>query len=147
MPSNSVAMSSIESMATPTRPTSPAGQRMVRVVADLRRQVERDAQTLDALRQQISVSAIRLRGGGKPRVLPHGPGPAAIHVGLDAAREWKRAWLAEAVAGSVPARSSGVRNARDSAPRSIECVPGFYPKPLPVRRLPPSHDRWQAGRL
>ena len=58
MPSNSAAMSSIESIATPTRPTSPAGERVIRVVADLRRQVEGDAQSHDALRQQVSVSPV-----------------------------------------------------------------------------------------
>ena len=56
MPSNSVAMSSIESIATPTRPTSPGGERMVRVVAHLRRQIEGDAQAADALREQIAVA-------------------------------------------------------------------------------------------
>ena len=55
MPSKSVAMSSIESIATPTRPDLAGGQRMVRVVADLGRQVERDAQAADALRQQVAI--------------------------------------------------------------------------------------------
>jgi hypothetical protein len=53
MPSKSVAMSSIESIATPDAPDLARGERMVRVVADLRRKVERDAQAADALRQQI----------------------------------------------------------------------------------------------
>jgi hypothetical protein len=43
------AMSSIESMATPTRPDLAGGQRVIGVVAHLRRQVEGDAQAADAL--------------------------------------------------------------------------------------------------
>ena len=58
MPSNSSAMSSIESMATPTRPTSPLRQRVIGVVSHLRRQIERDAQTADALREQIPVAPV-----------------------------------------------------------------------------------------
>ena len=44
MPSNSSAMSSIESIATPDPPDFAGGQRVVRVVAHLRRQIEGDAQ-------------------------------------------------------------------------------------------------------
>ena len=40
MPSNSRSMSSMESMATPTLPTSPMRQRIVGVEPDLRRQIE-----------------------------------------------------------------------------------------------------------
>ena len=58
MPSNSAAMSSIESIATPTRPTSPGGEVVIAVVADLRRQVERDAQAADALRQQVAIALV-----------------------------------------------------------------------------------------
>ena len=74
-------------------------QRMVRVVADLRRQVECDAEAVDALRQQIAIAAVRLRRVGKSGVLPHRPGPAAIHVGLDAARERERAREADIAVG------------------------------------------------
>ena len=102
MPSNSVAMSSIESIATPTRADLAGGQRMVRVVAHLRRQVERDAQAADALREQIAVARVRFRGGAEAGVLPHRPQPAAIHRRLDAARERKLAGEAE-LAGRVPA--------------------------------------------
>ena len=87
MPSNSAAMSSIESMATPTRPTSPRAERMIGVVADLRRQIERDAQAHDALVEQVAVAAVRLGGRAETGVLPHRPRPAAIHRRLDAAGE------------------------------------------------------------
>ena len=89
MPSNSTAMSSIESIATPTRPTSPDGQVVIAVVADLRRQVERDAQAADALRQQVAIALVGFGRGPEAGVLPHRPQPAAIHRRLDAAREGK----------------------------------------------------------
>ena len=87
MPSNSAAMSSMESIATPTRPTSPCGQRVVGVVAHLRGQVEGDAQAADALRQEIAIPGVGLRGRAEAGVLAHRPQPAAIHRRLDAARE------------------------------------------------------------
>ena len=74
-------------------------QRVVRVVADLRRQIEGDAQAADALRQQVAVAAVRLRGGPKACVLPHRPQPAAIHRRLDAAGEWKLARIREIAFG------------------------------------------------
>ena len=102
MPSNSSAMSSRLSIATPTRPTSPCGQRVVRVVAHLRRQVEGDAQAGDALCEQIAVAPVRLRRGPEPRVLPHRPQPAPVHRRLDAAREREGAGKAE-VGVRIPA--------------------------------------------
>ena len=108
MPSNSAAMSSIESIATPTLPTSPCGQRMVRVVAHLRRQVEGDAQAADALREQIAVARVRLGGRPEAGVLPHRPQPAAVHRRLDAAGERKLAGEAE-----VAIESSGDCSACD----------------------------------
>ncbi len=88
-------MSSIESIATPTLPTSPSRQRVVGVVAHLRRQIEGDAQAVDALREQVAVARVRLGGRAKPGVLPHRPQPAAIHRRLDAAREREFAGEAE----------------------------------------------------
>ena len=61
------------------------GQRMVRVVADLRRQVEGHAEAHDALGEQVAVAAIRLGRRPEAGVLPHRPGPAAVHGRLDAA--------------------------------------------------------------
>ena len=103
MPSNSSAMSSSESIATPTRPTSPAASAMVRVVAHLCWQVERDAQSGHPLLEQVPIPPIRLGGGAKAGVLPHRPQPAAIHRRLDAPREGKLAGLAEVPVG-IPAR-------------------------------------------
>ena len=63
------------------------GQRVVRVVPDLRRQIERDAEAADALRQQIPIARVRFLGRCEARVLPHRPQPAAIHGRVDPARE------------------------------------------------------------
>ena len=61
------------------------GERVIGVVADLRRQIEGDAQAADALREQVAIAAVRLRGRPEARVLAHRPEPAAIHGRLDAA--------------------------------------------------------------
>ena len=63
------------------------GQRVVGVVAHLRRQVEGDAQAADALREQVPVARVRFGRRAEPGVLPHRPQPAAVHRRLDAARE------------------------------------------------------------
>ena len=60
---------------------------MRRVVAALRRQVERDRQAGLALRQQELVALVRFFGGAEARVLADGPQPALVAVGKDAARE------------------------------------------------------------
>ena len=39
-------------------PDFAGGKRVVRVVANLRRQIERDAQPVDALRQQVAISRV-----------------------------------------------------------------------------------------
>jgi len=66
-------MSSIESMATPTRPTLARGERMVGVVAHLRRQIEGDAQAADALREQVAIARVGFFRRGEAGVLPHRP--------------------------------------------------------------------------
>ena len=60
---------------------------MIRVVAHLRREIERNAQPVDALLDEISVACVRLVRRGEARVLPHRPQTAAVHRRLDAARE------------------------------------------------------------
>ena len=60
------------------------GQRVVRVVADLRRQVEGDREAGLPLVQKVSVSPVRLAGTGVAGILAHGPHPALVHVGLHA---------------------------------------------------------------
>jgi hypothetical protein len=77
-------------------------QRMVRVVAHLRRQVEGHAETADTLGKQVAISCVRLGRGPEAGVLPHRPQTAAIHRRLDAAgvRELPRETQ---IAGRIPA--------------------------------------------
>ncbi len=79
-------MSAIESIATPVRPTSPTRARVVGVVAELRRQVERDRQPRLTVVEQVAVARIRLLGRGEAGVLPDRPRAAAVHVGVRPAR-------------------------------------------------------------
>jgi len=62
-------------------------QRVVGIIADLRGQVEGDAQACLSLFEEIAVTPVGLFGGGEAGVLAHGPEPAAVHGGMDAARE------------------------------------------------------------
>ena len=84
------------------------GQRVVGVVAHLRRQVEGDAQAADALREQVAVAPVRLGGGAEPGVLPHRPEPAAVHRRLDAAGEREGARETE-IDRRIPARARDLR--------------------------------------
>ncbi len=80
-------MSAIESIATPGAADLAVGHRVVRVVAELRRQVERDRQPRLPAREQIAVALVRLLRRREPRVLADRPRSAAIHVRVRAARE------------------------------------------------------------
>ena len=84
-------MSSTESIATPVRPTSPSRDRVVRVVAELGRQVEGDREAGLAAREQRAEARVRLLRRAEPRVLAHRPRAAAVHVRVRAARERERA--------------------------------------------------------
>src|SRR5205823_4110072 len=76
------------------------GARVVGVVAELRRQVERDREPgLPAL-EQVAEALVRLLGRGEARVLANRPRPAAIHVSVGPARERELARLLE-LGGSV----------------------------------------------
>ena len=59
-------MSSIESIATPVRPTSPTRTRIVGVEADLRRQVERDREPGLASLEEVAIARVRLRREANP---------------------------------------------------------------------------------
>jgi hypothetical protein len=87
-------MSSIESIATPTFPTSPRA-RIIGIHPDLRRQIECHRQAGRAALEQVSITSIRFRGRRKPRVLAHGPQLASVHRWLWTARERERAGCAE----------------------------------------------------
>src|SRR5262249_40925810 len=73
------------------------GARVVRVVAELSRQVERDAQSgLPAL-EQVAEARVRLLRRREAGVLANRPRPAAVHVGVRAARERELAGKLELV--------------------------------------------------
>ena len=75
------------------------GHRVVGVVADLGRQVEGDGEAGLALVEEVAVAAVRLLGVAEAGVLAHRPEAAAVHRGLDAARE--RELAREAKLGQV----------------------------------------------
>ncbi len=103
MPSNSSAMSSMAVDRDADPSDFALGQRMVRVVAHLGRQVEGDAEAGDALREQVPIPPVGLRRRPEPRVLPHRPEAAAVHRGLDAAGKRERAGKAQ-LGVRIPAR-------------------------------------------
>src|SRR5207237_2893724 len=61
--------------------------RIVRVVAELRREIERDRETRLAVIEQVAIARVRLLRGGEARVLADRPRAAAVHVAIRAARE------------------------------------------------------------
>ncbi len=63
--------------------------RRIGVVAELRRQVEGDRESGDAVVEQVAVARVGFRGAREARILAHRPMPPAIHVAADAARERK----------------------------------------------------------
>ena len=77
-------------------------ERVVGVHADLRGQIEGDGKSRLSLFEQIAIAAVGFGGAAEAGVLPHGPEPAAIHGGIDAASERELAGIAE-VAFRVPA--------------------------------------------
>ena len=94
MPSKRRCMSSMESMATPTLPTSPDREWVVGIQANLRGQIEGDGEPGGSVGQQIFVALVGFLGVAHARVLAHGPEASAIHGGLHAAREWILAGVA-----------------------------------------------------
>ena len=90
-------------------------ERVIRVVAHLRRQIERDAQAGHPLVEQVAIAPIGLRGGAEARVLAHRPQPAAIHRRLDAAREGKRAGKAELVWRIPALERVGIENRTEAS--------------------------------
>ena len=90
---------------------------MVGVAPHLRRQVKGHRQAGLPLLEQIAVALVRLLSSAKAGVLAHGPEPAAVHGGLDAAG--KRV-LTREVERFVVVEVSGVRRgvqAFDLSPR------------------------------
>ena len=61
------------------------GHGVVRVIADLRREIKGDGQARLPLLQQIAVPLVGLLRCGKAGILPHRPEAPAVHGGLDSA--------------------------------------------------------------
>ena len=80
-------MSASESIATPVRPTSPSGARIVGVVAELGREVEGDREAGLPPLEQVAEPRVRLLGGREARVLADRPRLAPVHVRVGPARE------------------------------------------------------------
>ncbi len=88
-------MSSSESIATPSRPTSPSGLGVIRVVAHQRGHVERGREPRLPVLEQVAEADVRLLGRAEAGELPHRPEPPAVHRRVDAAREREGAWVPE----------------------------------------------------
>ena len=113
-------MSSSESIATPSRPTSPERARMVGVVAHQRRHVERGREAGLAVVEQVAEALVRLLGGAEAGELPHRPELAAVHRRIDAARERDRRPGSRGRARSRPSTVSGVTSGSFSSPEMVE---------------------------
>ena len=99
MPSNSSRMSSIESMATPTLPTSPracGASESYPIWVGRSKATDRPG---GARRDQLLVAAVGVGGRGEARVLAHGPRPADVHGRMHAAGERELARLAQVAIG------------------------------------------------
>ena len=79
---------------------------MIGIHADLRGQIECHGEAFAALREQIAVALVGFDGAAEAGVLPHGPQPAAIHGGINAASEGEFAGIAEIALG-VPFVEAG----------------------------------------
>ncbi len=75
--------------------------RVVGVVAELRRQVERDREPRLPALEQVAEPRVRLLGRGEARVLANRPRPAPVHVGVRPARVRELARQLQLVAGVV----------------------------------------------
>ena len=70
-------------------------QRMVRIAPHQRRQIERDAQSRRARREQLAIPAVRVLRRAEPRKLPHRPELPSVAGRMNAPRVWIRARIAE----------------------------------------------------
>ena len=95
MPSKSRSMSSRESTATPSVPTSPRAKRRVAIEAHQGRHVEGDGEAVLAVIQEVPEPLVGLRGRSVTGELAYRPEPAAVHVRVHAAGVRKLARIAE----------------------------------------------------
>ena len=88
-------MSSIVSIATPVRPTSPRQRGSSESRPELGGQVEGHREAGGALGEQVAVALVGLLRGGVAGVLAHRPGLLAVHLAVHAARVGEVAGLAQ----------------------------------------------------
>ncbi len=96
MRSKSSRMSSMESIATPTLPTSPCAIGSSESYP-ICRQVERHRQSGGPGREQLVVARVGLGGGAEAGVLSHGPGARRVHGRVHTAGVRERSRGAEAL--------------------------------------------------
>src|SRR5215470_6466135 len=77
-------------------------ERMIRVEADLRGEIERDGEAGLALAEEIAIALVGFDSGAKAGVLAHGPEAAAVHRRVNAAGKRKFAGIAQSGFG-IPA--------------------------------------------
>ena len=140
-------MSSSVSIATPSRPTSPAGARVVAIEAHQRGQVERGRQTGLPLLQQEFEPLVGLSRRAEPGELPHRPQPPAVHARVHAARERVLAGISEVglVVESVQDRPActAARSAGRSPSWGAARGPANWPALRPSVLLP--RDRFSGS--
>ena len=88
-------MSSIESIATPVRPTSPRQRGSSESRPSWVGRSKAIDRPVHAVGEQVLVALVGLLGRGVAGVLADRPRPLAVHLGVDAARERELAGLAE----------------------------------------------------
>ena len=105
MPSNSVRMSKIESIATPAMPTSPRTRGWSRVVAAVGGEIEGDREALLAGREVAAVEGVAVLGRREAGVLADRPRLGDVHRRVGAAQERRDAGqrVEEVEAGDVGA--------------------------------------------
>ena len=105
-------------------------QRMVGVVARLRRQVERHAQARLSVFEQVAIPRVRLLRRREPGVLPHRPHAPPVHIRLDAASVRVLARISERVRVLEPRKVLRRVDGADLHPGvRLEAVPPL-PEPL-----------------
>ena len=96
--------------------------RVIRVVAHLRREVERDGEPGLSMREQRAEPRVRIQSGPEPGVLAHRPKPTAIHRRLHAARVRRLAWQARGRRGLAIRLVVLVRRRERRAVRRVELL-------------------------
>ena len=131
----------------PGSPDLALGERIVRVVAELRGQVEGDRQAGLAALEQIAKPIVRILGGAEARVLTNRPRPSAIHRLVRSARVRIRPGRLGLAAGDVGRRvdrldlDAGVRQ-----PAVVDWSHGAHRTFVPSALISPSGSKLRERR-